>query len=320
MIFFTLCSKNYLSQATVLYNSFKHHHPQVRFIIGLVDVLTPSEKEQFSSYDIIEMDSLKEPAFESMKARYNIVELNTAVKPYYINYFFKSLHAQKVVYLDPDILVLSKFDNLLNALDNYSFIITPHFCSPIYDKCLLTEQITLGTGTFNLGFFAVRNDENGRSLINWWSRKLFDECIMDLSRGYFVDQKWMNLCICHFDNFLIDKNPGLNAAHWNLHERTFSKNENGQYMVNEQFPLVFFHFSSYRPDKPDEIASWQNRYSFAARPDIVPLFDCYRELLQKHNYDEVRQLRPVYGNPMPVAKKGIKENIKNRLISIISKL
>jgi hypothetical protein len=159
----------------------------------------------------------------------------------------------------------------------------------------------------------------GQALIKWWRRKLYDECIMDQSRGYFVDQKWMNLSICHFDNYRIDKHLGLNVAHWNLHERTITASDEG-YEVNGCVPLVFFHFSTYRPERPDTIARGQNRYTFDTRPDIVPLFTHYNEQLRVHRYNEVARLVPVYGRAMPTRKRTMKARVKARLVRAIQKL
>ena len=317
LICFTLCSKNYLAHATALATSFKLHHPQQRFVIGLVDKLSDNEAPLFGGFDVLDVDRLQESAIEDMKSRYNIIELNTAVKPYYIDHFFKHLDADKVIYLDPDTLLFDRLDHVVNALDVYSFVLTPHFVTPIYDNCFLREQLVLNTGTFNLGFFAIRRDQVGQALIEWWRRKLYDECIMDQSRGYFVDQKWMNLSICHFDNYSIDKHLGLNAAHWNLHERRISAGSNGGYRVNDRVPLVFFHFSTYSPNQPDAIARGQNRYTFESRPDIVPLFTHYHEQLHAHKYEQVSRLMPVYGRPMPTPKRTIKSRVKSKLVSTI---
>jgi hypothetical protein len=318
-IFFTICSKNYLAQATALASSFKKIHGDEEFVIGLADILVEEERSQFKSYSVLEMDALGVPEFSAMKERYNIVELNTAVKPFYINHFFTERKAEKVVYLDPDIIVFSSLSGITDGLDKYSYILTPHFTTPIYDQCMLSEHVPLGTGTFNLGFFAIRNDETGRNLLAWWSKKLEKECVMDLPGGYFVDQKWMNLSICHFDNYLVEKHSGLNVAHWNLHERTLSVDADGTYRVNGNVPLIFFHFSSFRPEHPERIATWQNRYTFESRPDIAPLFAHYAMELKRHGYDQVSKLKPAYGKSMSAGSPGLKARIKSKLISLIER-
>ncbi len=292
---FTLCSKNYLGQARTFYDSFKKYNPDITTVIGVVDRLYKEEKDSMSGYEFLEMDSIGHPSFANMKSKYTIVELNTAVKPYYIKHFFDTYkHIDKVIYFDPDIYFFNNINAIENNLDQFDFILTPHFFTPIYDKHWLSEKVVLNTGIFNLGFFAIKRGDTATKLLDWWCRKLYDECIHDLDGGYFVDQLWMNLSVCHFDNYLIDKNPGLNAAHWNFHERYFIY-DNGKWLVNNEHELIFFHFSTYKPDTPNKIADWQNRFTFETRPDIVPLFEIYKAHLIKNNYSFFKSLKPIYG-------------------------
>jgi hypothetical protein len=317
-VWFTLCSRNYLAHATTLADSFARHHPERSLVIGIVDSLEPDTRALAGAYELLGMDEIGEPSFEAMKVRYNTMELITAVKPYFIDYFFRRRQADHVVYLDADMMVFDRLDRIVDDLGRASFVLTPHFVTPIYDEFALREQVVLNTGTFNLGFFAIRRDSVGEALIAWWRRKLFDECIMDQSRGYFVDQKWMNLSICHFDNYCIDKHLGLNMAHWNLHERRLTPAGDGRYRVNDSVPLLFFHFSSYSFDEPQAIARGQTRYSFDSRPDIVPVFTSYRDELASHGFARFRTVTPSYGRPMPRrVPPTIKSRLKSKLVRTI---
>src|ERR1017187_7472506 len=49
----------------------------------------------------------------------------------------------------------------------------------------------------------------------------------------FVDQKWINLAPCFFENVKILKQPGCNMAFWNLHERHLSS-EGGVQCVSKR--------------------------------------------------------------------------------------
>ncbi|MEI6265403.1 MAG: glycosyltransferase [Sphingobacteriia bacterium] len=296
-IAFTICSKNYLAQAISLCNSVKENDPSLTFIIGLVDLISDSEREDLNQYHILTTDELGFEEFKEMYYRYNIVELSTAVKPFYIKYFFKKYNASKVIFLDPDIIVYSSLDIIFKNLENYSFILTPHIVSPIYDNKKLNEQTFLFSGIFNLGFFAIKADKIGNDLLDWLTLRLTNECIMDQTNGYFVDQKWMNLAICFFENYLIDKNIGLNVAHWNLHERYISVNEENKYIVNNSERLIFFHFSSYKPELSEKIATWQNRFDFNTRPDLKIIFEKYHKELLRNNYIYYSKMAPQIGLP-----------------------
>jgi len=317
-IFFTLCANNYLANALSLNQSFRKYHPDIKFVIGLVDKPSSIAIPYLKGYELLYVDDLNDSALESMKTRYNIIELSTAVKPYYIDHFFSKLKADKVIYLDPDTLLFAPITEVINELNSYTYILTPHAITPKYDSLLLSEQITLITGTFNLGFFAIKNNLIGNQLIDWWKQKLYDECILDMANGYFVDQKWMNLSICYFDNFLILKNIGINMAHWNFHERVLNNTSN-KYLINENIPLVLFHYSSYKPETPDIIARWQNRFTLQSRPDLKEIFYTYSSLLATNHYNLFKDIKPCYGVLMN-KKVTIKERIKNKLITYLSKI
>jgi hypothetical protein len=148
------------------------------------------------------------------------------------------------------------------------------------------------TGVYNLGFIAVKRSHNSLTMLKWWETKLRHECIVDLTRGLFVDQLWANLIPAYFDKVLIDKYPGYNMAHWNLHERSLSNTKNG-YMVNN-VPLIFYHFSHYSPTRPEEIAAFHTRFDFNTRPDLVEIYQFYKEALLKAKYLELKKIRCHY--------------------------
>ncbi|QDK79613.1 glycosyl transferase [Spirosoma sp. KCTC 42546] len=322
---FTICSINYLAQARTLGDSLRQTNPSYQYIIGLVDKLSDANlpAELIPAYPMIEVDKIGIPDFAAMCDRYDITELNTAVKPFFIDYFYQSYpEATEVIYFDPDIIVFQPLEELNEALTTYSLVLTPHTCSPTPDWERPNEQHHLNTGIFNLGFIGLRNDATARKFVNWWKDRLVYECRIDLCEGLFVDQHWVNFAPVYFDNVLIDHHLGYNVAYWNLHERYFSKNEAGQWQVtsldehagqsadvNEGEPLQFFHYSGYHPERPNEISKYQTRFSFGdstpqkkQRPDVKPLFDLYRERLIANHNDQYRTYPCIYIKPPVVLR------------------
>ena len=43
------------------------------------------------------------------------------------------------------------------------------------------------------------------------------------------------------------------------------------------YPLRFFHFSGFRFTHPEQISHYHNRFTFETRPDIVGLYQAYRQ-------------------------------------------
>lgn len=328
---FTICSINYLAQARTLGDSLRQTNPEWQFVIGLVDKLSDSSlpKDLYPPYPMLEVAAIGIPDFAGMGERYDITELNTAVKPFYIDYFYQTYaDAEKVIYFDPDIIVFQPLDRLSQALDRHSLVLTPHTCSPVPDWERPNEQHHLNTGIFNLGFIGLRNDMEARQFVNWWKDRLLYECRIDLCAGLFVDQHWVNFAPVYYSNVLIEKHLGYNVAYWNLHERWFSRGDQGDWLINATELLQFFHYSGYSPYQPDEVSKYQTRYTFSnqpqpdkARPDVRPLFDLYRERLLANHNDTYRHYPCAYIKPPIVLRyKRVRKAMKlpfNRLLALL---
>ncbi len=284
---FTLCSINYLAQAQTLGQSLKKTNPDIEFVIGLVDRLDQVnlESDKIPPFQLLEIDKINMDCLDEMAEIYDITELNTAVKPFYFDFFLKNRpDVKKIIYFDPDIIVFDSLQPLKDSLINYSIVLTPHITSPIHDKFDTREIDHLNTGLYNLGFVAISRSESSISMINWWKERLKKDCLIDLCNGLFVDQHWMIFVPIFFkDHVLIDKYFGYNVAYWNLHERVVNQN-NGKFFINS-VPLIFFHFSGYGINKPQEVSKYQNRSNFENRSDIVPLFEYYAKQL-KNNFND----------------------------------
>lgn len=280
---FTLCSNNYLAQAKTLGDSIANYNPDYNFIIGLVDRLHQDiDYSFFEPYEILPYNEIGfNHVFDQMIENYNIVEFNTAVKPFYFRYFFESSDESDIVYyIDPDIEVFSGFKELERLLQEHNFLLTPHILYPLAKKGQF-EQLILNVGIFNLGFLAVKKKQETFDFLNWWSSRLINDCRIDFKKGLFVDQHWINFLPVLFDHAYILKDPGYNVGYWNFQERKISKKDN-QYLVNG-YPLKLFHFSSYNPLKPDILCHWL-KYSFDKRPDLKELYDNYKEKLLSNRY------------------------------------
>ena len=106
-IAYTICSINYLAQAIALGNSLTSQNADYDFKIGLVDKVDGYQTVlQNIPYELIEVENIQIPNFNSFCDRYNITELNTAVKPFFFEYLFSNNPVSDIIlYLDPDIYV-----------------------------------------------------------------------------------------------------------------------------------------------------------------------------------------------------------------------
>jgi hypothetical protein len=230
-----------------------------------------------------------------MAFRYDLTEFSTAVKPFLLEHLFVQRGFEKLLYLDPDILVTGSLDKLFKALDDHDFIITPHLDTDYpEDGFKPDDRHILLSGVFNLGFFGIRNSQTSESFLKWWQQKLKTKCIIDHAAGYFVDQRFIDLAITLFPNFYIERDTGYNVAYWNVHSRYLSL-EQSTWKCNSG-PLYFFHFSAYKLEQPDLISCHNDRFNLENRPDLKSLFNEYRRRLTENGYMETYQWPYSFGS------------------------
>lgn len=278
---FTIASKNYLAYVNVLMASLAKVNPEYKLFLCLADRIDGHFNSADEPYTVVEVEQLEIPHFSDFILRYDIMEFNTAVKPFMFRWLFDHTELDTVIYLDPDIQAFSKFGRLEVMLNQgASIVLTPHITAPSEDGKNPNDYHFLQTGVFNLGFITVRRCEESLAFIDWWGRRLSTDCIVDFQGGLFVDQKWCDLAPCFLDNLKILRDEGYNAAYWNLAQRKISKVKNDQWLVNNS-PLAFFHFSGVNPADLHLVSKHQNRFTWKDIPDAQPLFRAYNDALMQ---------------------------------------
>lgn len=318
---FTICSVNYLAQAKALGDSLLANNPGYEFFICLVDRLAESgvPQELLPSYNIIEAEKINIKDWSTLTNKYNIVELNTAVKASFFKYLFKTYSPESIIYLDPDILVLSSLQRIENGLNNHSIILTPHSTTPVTYTGGLPERSFLNYGIFNLGFIALKNTTITAKFLDWWEEKLMKECYSDTYNGLYVDQLWINLVPSYFEEVYIDKYPGNNVAYWNLHERKIIYENNTYYANQHNTPLVFFHFSKVNIETGELVGGMATTDMNAGTYDsagLTTLLKKYSALVLDNHYHELRKYKCFYED---TAGKNRKRFIKDNLPAFIKK-
>lgn len=269
----TIISRNYLAQAKVLADSFRRHEPDGRFYLLVVDRL-PDGTDLGPGIEVIDPDDLGlGHKFYELCFKYNVIELNTAVKP---SLLLKLLEREsEIVYLDPDIVIGRRLTELRDAFDLGDIVLTPHILSPIpLDGKHPSDQDILVSGAFNLGFIGVRRSEQGIAMLKWWEQRLEDLCRIDVAHGLFTDQRWIDLVPGMFPRTVALRDETYNVAFWNLHERTITRDATGGFLVNGR-PLGFYHFSGFDPRKPLTLSKHQDRVHPQAGTPLGDLLAMY---------------------------------------------
>lgn len=284
----TICSINYISKALVLLESYSKFHCEDELNLVIVDKKQPKFLINNKKINIIWVEDLPIDKFYEYAFCYDIIELNTNVKPTALKLLLKNNDA--VIYLDPDIYVVNNFEIIFENLQNHSIIITPHTSTPILDFNKPDDSDLLRFGAYNLGFIAISNCEESFNFLTWWSDRCLQLGYYDPQVGLAVDQKWVDLAPAFFPNLLILHDIGFNVAFWNLHERVLSKRDN-TWFVNENVLLKFFHFSSFDANNVNQVAYKQTRFATNSRPDFTELALEYKNCINEYDYmDNVNQL------------------------------
>lgn len=280
----TIVSKNYLAYAKVLAESANKWNSGIDFYLLIVD--RKDEEIIIEGVNVMWAEDLGVADFEKIAFKYNILELNTNVKPTLLLKLLQS--HEKAIYLDPDILVCAPLDEIYNELQNAAIVLTPHVLTLNPADNPANEINFLNSGSYNLGFIGVSNAEQGIQFLTWWQERCLYSAYDELENGLFVDQKWIILIHCAFDSVKVLRNPGMNMAYWNYHERTLSIKDGAPY-VNDGFPLVFYHFSGLTGNN-EVLSKYMPSLRIAESDVIYGMLVKYVAALESHGHSKQSKL------------------------------
>lgn len=283
----TIVAKNYLAYARVLAESFREHHPDGTCYVLVIDDVDGYIDASEEPFELVAIPELDIEEFENMATIYSVLELSTAVKPWLLRYLLNELEMESLVYLDPDIRVYDRMDELEPLMRDHGLVLIPHVTTPIpRDGEKPTEADILIAGTYNLGFIGVNNDSQTHKLLDWWSERLGTDCLVAPERGYFVDQRWIDFVHGLADDFYVLRDPAYNIAYWNLHGRDLTF-EDGRYYADGR-PLRFFHFSGYDPENRHLLSKHQSRIKLSENPALIRICNEYGDALIENGYEDVK--------------------------------
>ncbi|MFL6500071.1 MAG: hypothetical protein ACJ8LL_05070 [Candidatus Udaeobacter sp.] len=235
------------------------------------------------SFQAISLEEIGLNGLDLLRFSYDVVELATVVKPHFLKWLFKNCDLSKLIYLDPDILVLNALDQVFEKLNNCNVILTPHLDADFPDDGYQPDiMVILACGLYNLGFVGCRNSAEGMRFLDWWEQEIRRRCTRDGSTAHFVDQKVVDVAPLLFEGVYLERGPGYNVAYWNIHSRTISF-ANGEWFSNNQ-PLYFFHFSAFNPENAEVLSRNCTRPLIAKNRPLLGLLREYRDRLLENDY------------------------------------
>lgn len=284
---FTSAAGNYLPKVRVLFDSIADHQPDWHRHLLLVEDWTDAECAALElDAEIRQPRDLDIPDWRPWAFCHSVVELCTAVKPFMLRQLLARDDCDAVVYLDPDVCVFSALPEVSDGLSRSSVLLTPHLTEPeLSDRLAPENELTsLRLGTFNLGFFAVADNEDGGKFAQWWADRCYEFCYDDPARGFFTDQRWIDLAPSMFSGVEILRDTRLNVASWNASQRRLAWSDGTLYAGDAR--VGFYHFTGFSSGNH---ALMIQKYP-EQRAVMEKITKSYRDALKQHGrHFEVRQ-------------------------------
>lgn len=285
--FCTIVTRDYIPQALTLYDSLKIYDGCFDFCIlvscykkelndNLLDILKKETVEFFYLDDFLE-DDLARKIIQKYY-RKDMDAFRWSMKSVFMIYLLQRRDYQKVIFCDSDVCFLGDYSFLVKYLEYYSILLTPHWrpTNPFFKFTECFEQ-NFQHGLFNGGFIAA--NKNGIKTLRWWAKACYFNCKIEPERGYYVDQKYLDLFILLNDKVYIIRHKGCNIANWNRQEcKRVLKNE--KVLINGVYPIIFIHFTN---DTINDILSGKD-------PLLLPYLVKYSNMLSKRGFNKINNM------------------------------
>lgn len=296
---FTICSNNYMPFARVLLDSVNQHHPDADTFVALADEVVEWDGLYEGTFKLIEARDLGIPGFRNFAFRYDIMEFNTAIKPFVFLHLMQQLQYDDIIYFDPDIQVYAPLSAVLGPLaGGASFVLTPHLHRPAEGDADPDDLAIMRAGIYNLGFLGASRTEETLGILRWWARRLRFQCVNQQGDGLFTDQKFMDLVPGFAPHTHISHDTSLNVAYWNVGQVSLSGTANT--VLVDGRPLTFFHFSGFDAQNTSRLSKHTRHHAATTEGEGLPqplqgLMENYAARLLADGYGRVPASLYAYG-------------------------
>jgi lipopolysaccharide biosynthesis glycosyltransferase len=165
-----------------------------------------------------------------------------SMKPVFMNYLIQDQGFEKVIYLDCDLYFYNNPDFIFDLLDKENVLLSPHWrCADNPELDFTNFKLNFQGGIYNGGFVGINS--KGTAAMEYWANLCLAACEINFERGFYVDQKYLDILHSRFEGVGVLRHRGCNVASWNHTDNKRSINQNGEVVINEVFPIVFIHFT-----------------------------------------------------------------------------
>jgi hypothetical protein len=276
-VYCTYFDHNYLSRGLALYYSLQRHAPGSRlWVLCLSETcyraLVALDLPNLVPRSLADFEAADTQVAATRSSR-SAIEYYFTCSPAWMLYVLdREVGAEWVTYLDGDLYFFVSPEPIYDELRDCSVAIIPH---------RFTTKIArmLKYGTYNVGWVGMRNDRDGRGVIEWWRQKCVEWCHDYVDGGRFADQGYLDEFAGLSPRVKVIEHLGANLAPWNIGNYKMTVVD-GEVRIDGRWPLIFFHFQGLRRDL---------RYFFfnSHRSYSAPFSSAVRRYIYKPYVDEL---------------------------------
>lgn len=238
--FSTVVSQDHFFKYLALVSSLRNTSRDFKIYTLCVDeivwhILNKISIEEVVPIMLMEVDSVM---LEKAKSDRPFQAFCWTLKPVALQYIMERYSdCEYFAHLDADLFFYESPDHIFLENPDASLYLTHHRNSREFLKYYCS------TGIFNTGFVGCKNDNTAYKAVSKWKNQCMEYCPIkeDPVRKIFGDQRYVESWPDEFPNVHVVRNPGVNAALWNIQNYTVSINDGKVYI--EGGPLIFYHFS-----------------------------------------------------------------------------
>jgi len=286
-MFCTVVTRSHLVYVASLSESLRSSGNSEPLVVLVADSRQAELAADTTSLRFIGYDRLENQLPATIRYYFDPFELSNALKPFLITLLFDTFGADKVIYLDSDLLVTGSFASVWDGFGNASVQVSLHqFTPPPIGFKVINEVHIADMGFINGGFAAWKDGPAARRMLDWMRSRFVVYGFCDRAHGMFVDQKLLPLLLQYFpDDIALSRNPGINVAFWNAYEREVRRTPGGRWNIGDA-EVIFFHLSGYRLTHPCVPCTYleadTNALILSTSPWMADVLAEYHAVLEHH--------------------------------------
>ena len=270
----TLFDSKYLLRGLALYESLCNTTKDFVLYIICFDDLCYNKLIEFDlkNAKIISLQEFEDEELLSVKSTRSAGEYCWTSTAKSILYVFNHEECMDCTYIDSDLYFFEDPELLFDEIpSDKSVLITEHRYTPEYDQTMIS-------GKYCVQFMYFRNDQNGRTVLEWWKDRCIEWCYAKPEDGKLGDQKYLDDWMDRFEGVYELQNLGV-IAPWNIQQYKFmGEKKICFYHVNTgiQGNVIFYHFHNLKFYDKDVVKLTSGMY----RLPESSVYSIYREYVR----------------------------------------